>query len=65
MNKNIEHYWWEGDDMHTIEDGEHFVYTNAEVTEHKIAFEGHIATKVENLSFGKREPVEVKEVPLG
>lgn len=56
--------WWEDDDFHAIEDGEHFVYTNARLAGHTIAVgEGRTLVRSEKIVFGGREPVEVLEVP--
>lgn len=68
MNKNIEKYWWEGDDFHTVEEGQHFVYKDSVRVQHSISMteDGKNAVvKLEKLEFARREAIDVLEVPLG
>lgn len=43
-------YWWEGNDLHTIESGQHFVYKNCIVTGRKMEVEGE-GVKSEPMTF--------------
>lgn len=66
MSPTVERMWWEGTELHTIEDGEHFIYENATITASHIEVEDQdvlITTKVKFV--GARVNCEVVEVPYG
>jgi hypothetical protein len=67
MNSNVTNYWWEEGDFHTVEDGQHFVYTDATILDQTIsaaADDGHVLVRSEKIQFARREPIDVLEVPF-
>lgn len=44
-------YWWEGNDLHTIEDGKHFVYQNCVITGRTMEVVEGPGIKIEPMTF--------------
>lgn len=51
MADEITEYWWEGNDLHTIESGQHFVYTNCVITGRTMEVSDTPGVKIEPMTF--------------